>query len=106
MAVSLLGQVAIVTGAGRGMGRTHALEFARHGAAVVVNDLVAEYADAVVGEIDASGGKAAASYDSVATRDGGLAIVGTALDRFGTVDIIVNNAGFMRNGYFEDQTPE
>ena len=106
MTISLAGQVAVVTGAGRGMGRTHSLELARRGAAVVVNDVMKEHADTVVGEIEAAGGRAAAAYDSVATREGGLAIVGTALDRFGTVDIVVNNAGFMRNGYFEDQTPD
>jgi NAD(P)-dependent dehydrogenase (short-subunit alcohol dehydrogenase family) len=104
--LTLTDQVAIVTGAGRGLGRAHSLELARRGAAVVVNDISREYADEVVAEIEAAGGAAAPSYDSVATPESAEAIVGVALEQFGTVDAVVNNAGFMRNGYFEDLTPE
>jgi NAD(P)-dependent dehydrogenase (short-subunit alcohol dehydrogenase family) len=103
--VSLAGQVAITTGSGAGLGRAFALDFARHGAAVVVNDFVPERADEVVAEIQLEGATAVASYDSVADRDGARAIVQTAVDHFGTVDALVNNAGNMRNGWFEDLTP-
>lgn len=102
--VTLEGQVAIVTGAGRGLGRAHSLELARRGAAVVVNDISREYADEVVAAITAEGGRAAPSYDTVATPDGARGIVDVALRKFGTVDAVVNNAGFMRNGWFEDLT--
>jgi NAD(P)-dependent dehydrogenase (short-subunit alcohol dehydrogenase family) len=104
--VTLADQVAIVTGAGRGLGRSHSLELARRGAAIVVNDLSREYADEVVAAIEAGGGRAAPSYDSVATPEGAAGIVSTARERFGTVDAVVNNAGFMRNGWFEDLTAE
>jgi NAD(P)-dependent dehydrogenase (short-subunit alcohol dehydrogenase family) len=103
--ISLHGQVAIVTGGGRGLGRAYCLELARLGASVVVNEVVSERCDAVVAEI-AANGRAVASYDSVASLEGGRAIVRTALDHFGTVDVVVNNAGTMSNGFFEDQTPE
>jgi NAD(P)-dependent dehydrogenase (short-subunit alcohol dehydrogenase family) len=73
---------------------------------VVVNDLASEHADEVVGEIERSGGSATAAYDSVATTEGASAIVEAAVRRFGKVDAVVNNAGFMRNGYFEQITPE
>jgi NAD(P)-dependent dehydrogenase (short-subunit alcohol dehydrogenase family) len=99
-------QVVIVTGAGRGMGRTHALEFGRRGASVVVNDLSAEHADRVVAEIEEFGGTAGAAYDSIADPSGCEALVKAALDNFGTVDAVVNNAGFLRNAAFEQQTPE
>jgi NAD(P)-dependent dehydrogenase (short-subunit alcohol dehydrogenase family) len=103
--VSFDGQVAIVTGGGRGLGRSYCLDLARRGANVVVNDMAREHADAVVDEIGLAGGSAAASYESVTTPEGAAAIVGVALDRFGSIDAVINNAGFMRNGYFEDQTP-
>jgi NAD(P)-dependent dehydrogenase (short-subunit alcohol dehydrogenase family) len=103
-------QVAIVTGAGRGLGRIYALELARRGARVVICDVggtepgEAPWADAVVREITGSGGTAVASYDSVATAAGGEAIVRTALDAFGTIDILINNAGFMRPGTLGELT--
>lgn len=98
------GRVAIVTGAARGMGRSHALELGRRGASVIVNDL--NGAEDVAAEIRAEGGKAVAVTDSVATPEGGEAIVSQALEHFGTVDIVVHNAGFMRNNYIEDLTPQ
>lgn len=100
------GRVAVVTGAGGGLGRTYALELARRGARVVVNDLggsvegsgaSTKAADLVVDEITGAGGEAVASYDSVSTVEGGAAIVQTALDAYGTVDIVINNAGILRD---------
>jgi NAD(P)-dependent dehydrogenase (short-subunit alcohol dehydrogenase family) len=101
----LTGKVAIVTGAGRGIGREIALDMARNGASVVVNDLggnadgtgAGRVADDVVKEIRAAGGKAAANYDSVATMEGGKKIFQSALDAFGACDILVNNAGILRD---------
>jgi NAD(P)-dependent dehydrogenase (short-subunit alcohol dehydrogenase family) len=113
--LSFDGRVAIVTGAGNGIGRLHALELARRGARVVVNDVggavdgtggSATAADAVVAEIEAAGGEAVASADSVATPEGGEKIVRSALDRFGQVDIVVNNAGILRDAAFRNTTPE
>ncbi len=105
-AISFEGQVAIVTGSGAGLGRAYAHELARRGAAVVVNDFAPDRADAVVAEIEAEGGRAVASYDSVSEADSSAAIVTAAVDTFGTIDIIVNNAGTMRNAMFEDQTAD
>jgi NAD(P)-dependent dehydrogenase (short-subunit alcohol dehydrogenase family) len=103
------GRVAVVTGAGGGLGRSHALELARRGAKVLVNDLggsvhgtgaSASAAHQVVDEIVAMGGEAAANADSVATPAGGEAIVQSALDAFGRLDILVNNAGILRDKAF------
>jgi len=100
------GRVAIITGAGNGLGRSHALSFAARGAKVVVNDLGGSTfgegadkaaADLVVDEIKAAGGEAVANYDSVTDGD---KIVQTALDGFGRVDIVVNNAGILRDTSF------
>jgi NAD(P)-dependent dehydrogenase (short-subunit alcohol dehydrogenase family) len=101
----LAGKVAIVTGSGRGIGREIALMFAREGAGVVVNDLGAntdgsgagQIADEVVEVIRQAGGKAVASYDSVATVEGGKRIFETAVEAFGSCDILVNNAGILRD---------
>ena len=102
-------RVAIVTGAGSGLGRCYALEFAKRGASVVVNDPGGALdgsgnnsaaADKVVAEITEAGGKAVASYDSVASVEGGKNIVRTAVDAFGSVDILVNNAGILRDKSF------
>ena len=110
------GRVAIVTGAGAGLGRAYALELGRRGAKVVVNDLggardgsgdgSAAPADQVVSEIKAAGGEAVANYDNVATAEGGENIVKTALDAFGTVDILINNAGILRDKSFVKMEPE
>ncbi|MGH3664545.1 MAG: SDR family oxidoreductase [Egibacteraceae bacterium] len=109
------GRVAIVTGSGGGLGRQHALLLARRGATVVVNDLGGardgtgggcQMADAVVTEITDGGGEAVASYDDVASAEGGAAIVQTALDAFGRVDVIVNNAGILRDVTFAKMAAE
>ena len=103
------GRVAVITGAGGGLGKTYALELARRGARVVVNDLGGSVegtgasvsaADVVVDEIKSAGGEAAANYDSVSTEEGGAAIIQTAVDEFGGVDIVVNNAGILRDKSF------
>ncbi|MDZ7830438.1 MAG: SDR family NAD(P)-dependent oxidoreductase [Desulfobacterales bacterium] len=108
-------QVAVITGAGGGLGRVYALELARRGAKVVVNDFggsrdgtggAATPADEVVNEIKADGGQAVANYDNVATPDGGENIIKTALDAFGTVDILINNAGILRDKSFVKMEPE
>ncbi|HEX4515083.1 MAG TPA: SDR family NAD(P)-dependent oxidoreductase [Polyangiaceae bacterium] len=103
------GKVAIVTGSGNGIGRSHALLFAKEGAKVVVNDLGgprdgtasdSSAAEKVVAEIKAAGGEAAANHDNVATAEGAAGIVKSAVDAFGRVDVVVNNAGILRDKTF------
>jgi NAD(P)-dependent dehydrogenase (short-subunit alcohol dehydrogenase family) len=107
--ISFDGRTAIVTGAGGGLGRSYAVEMARRGAKVIVNDLGGSVdgtgggtraADVVVSEIVEAGGEAVASYDSVSTAESGEAIVQTAVDAYGGVDIVVNNAGILRDRSF------
>ncbi|WP_019517490.1 SDR family NAD(P)-dependent oxidoreductase [Sphingomonas sp. Mn802worker] len=94
------GRVAIVTGAGGGLGRAHALYLARQGAKVVVNDLAADAARSVVDEIKLAGGDALAVFTSVTDEAGVAAMVATTLERWGRVDILVNNAGILRDKSF------
>ncbi|TAL04273.1 MAG: SDR family NAD(P)-dependent oxidoreductase [Rhodospirillaceae bacterium] len=113
--ISFQNRVVVITGAGNGLGRTYALDIARRGGAVVVNDLGVDIegvggshaaADKVVAEIKAAGGKAAANYDSVATTDGASRIVKAALDSFGRIDALINNAGNLRTALFENVSQE
>ena len=109
-------QVAIITGAGGGLGKIYALELAKRGAKIVVNDLggsrdgsgggSTSAADVVVNEIKALGGEAVANYDNDATVEGGENIVKSAIDAFGRVDIVINNAGILRDKSFTKMTPE
>ena len=102
-------KVVVITGAGGGLGRAHALEFAKRGAKVVVNDLggavdgtgTSDMADRVVGTIRSEGGVAVANKDSVSDKDGARRIIQTAVDEFGTIDILVNNAGILRDKSFK-----
>jgi NAD(P)-dependent dehydrogenase (short-subunit alcohol dehydrogenase family) len=96
------GQVAIITGAGGGLGRAYSILLAREGAAVVVNDMNAGAAQKVVAEISAAGGRAVASIGDVASPDAGAAILQSALDAFGAVTILVNNAGILRDKSFSN----
>jgi len=98
--MQLKGRVAIVTGAGGGLGRAHALYLARQGARVVVNDLASEPAEVVAAEIVAAGGEAMAAAASVTDEAGVAAMVAQVLDRWGRVDILVNNAGILRDRSF------
>ncbi|MCP4350890.1 MAG: SDR family NAD(P)-dependent oxidoreductase [Desulfobacterales bacterium] len=110
------GRVAVITGAGGGLGRVYALEMAKRGAKVVINDLggsrdgsgqgSASPAEKVVQEIRDMGGEAVPNYDNVATPEGGENIIKTALDAFGRVDIVVNNAGILRDKSFLKMEPE
>ena len=113
MPITFDGRVAVVTGAGGGLGREYALELGRRGARVVVNDLGGAVdgtgastaaADVVVDEIRGNGGEAVPNYDSVSAREGGAAIVQCAVDTFGTLDIVINNAGILRDHSFANMT--
>jgi NAD(P)-dependent dehydrogenase (short-subunit alcohol dehydrogenase family) len=115
MSYSFEGKVAIVTGAGGGLGRCHALELARRGARVVVNDLggamdgtggSSEAAKAVVAEIEAAGGEALANGGSVADVKGAESMVKDAMDAWGRVDILINNAGILRDKSFANMSLE
>jgi NAD(P)-dependent dehydrogenase (short-subunit alcohol dehydrogenase family) len=112
MKISFEDQVAVVTGGGGGIGRVQSLELAKRGAAVVVNDVgglgrpEGPSADDVVAEIRAAGGRAVASYDTVATPEGGRAIIECALDNFGTVDAILHYAGTWRSVLFDEMTAD
>ncbi|MCF8037189.1 MAG: SDR family NAD(P)-dependent oxidoreductase, partial [Desulfobacteraceae bacterium] len=110
------GQVAVITGAGGGLGKSYALELASRGAKVVVNDLGGARdgsgegsttpAQKVVDEIRGAGGEAVANYDNVATSEGGESVIQCALDNFGRVDIVINNAGILRDKSFTKMEPE
>lgn len=112
MSISFDGQVVIVTGAGQGLGRAYALELGRRGAAVVVNDIAGlgspegPAADAVAREIRSAGGEAVASHDTVATPEGGKAVLDRALENFGTVDAVIHNAGVWRHKFYDEMTPD
>ncbi|MGB0572286.1 MAG: SDR family NAD(P)-dependent oxidoreductase [Alphaproteobacteria bacterium] len=115
MTIAFDGRVAVVTGAGNGLGKSYALSLAAHGARVVVNDiggaidgsgLSGTPADAVVEEISAAGGQAVANYDSVADPESAANIVQTAIDTFGQVDIVINNAGIVRDKTFHKMSIE
>jgi NAD(P)-dependent dehydrogenase (short-subunit alcohol dehydrogenase family) len=108
-------RVAVITGAGSGLGRAHALGMAAQGARIVVNDIGTSFdgkgasnnpADLVVNTIKQNGGIAVANYDSVATEDGARKIIKTAIDNFGRIDILVNNAGIIRGTFIWDLRPE
>jgi NAD(P)-dependent dehydrogenase (short-subunit alcohol dehydrogenase family) len=114
MGEMLKGKVAVITGAGGGIGSAEAIMMASQGAKVVVNDIGVihdsanphESADRVVKEIKGAGGKAVANYDSVGTPEGAEKIIQTAIDNFGRIDILVNNAGAYRIGPIEKMSPE
>ncbi|MBT4906376.1 MAG: SDR family NAD(P)-dependent oxidoreductase [Rhodospirillaceae bacterium] len=115
MTIAFNGRVAVVTGAGNGLGKSYALALAARGARVVVNDLGGAIdgsgvsgtpADAVVEEIRAAGGEAVANYDSVAEPESAANIVQTAIDAFGQVDIVINNAGIVRDKTFHKMSLE
>jgi NAD(P)-dependent dehydrogenase (short-subunit alcohol dehydrogenase family) len=109
------GKVALITGAGGGLGKTYALQLASRGCKIVVNDLggkadgtgaSSSMADQTVKEITEAGGQAVSNYDSVATPEGGKAIVQAALDHFGRLDVVINNAGILRDKTFAKLEPQ
>lgn len=100
------GRVAVVTGAGGGLGRAYAALLASRGAQVVVNDVDEEQASATVDAVRSTGGEAVLDYSSVSTPEGGETLVARAVDSFGRIDIVVNNAGFLRDKAFHNLTPE
>lgn len=110
MTIAFDGQVAIVTGAGRGLGRDYALEIARRGGAVAIVDIGRDaesargWGEMVVEEIEAQGGRAITIEHSVATPEGGAAIVEATMDAFGRVDALIHNAGFLRPAYFGEMS--
>jgi NAD(P)-dependent dehydrogenase (short-subunit alcohol dehydrogenase family) len=113
--ISFEGRIVVVTGAGGGIGRTYALDIAKRGGTVVVNDLGGDVAgrnpsramaDGVVAEIRKAGGRAVPSYDSVARVEGAQRLIATTLDQFGHIDALINNAGNMRNALLEDTSDE
>ncbi len=115
MAISFEGQVALVTGAGGGLGRAYALDLAKRGAKVVVNDLGGDphgqgenrsAAQKVVDEIKAAGGEAVPNYDSVASYDGGFNMVKTAIDNYGRLDVVICNAGILRDTAFHNMSED
>jgi NAD(P)-dependent dehydrogenase (short-subunit alcohol dehydrogenase family) len=115
MAISFDGQVALVTGAGAGLGRAYALDLAKRGAKVVVNDLGGDphgqgenrsAAQKVVDEIKAAGGEAVPNYNSVAEYDGGYNMVKTAIDTWGRLDVVICNAGILRDVAFHNMSEE
>jgi len=106
MSGMVAGKVAVVTGAGNGIGKEIALAMARSGASVVVNDISTEAGQSVVDEIHAAGGKAVVSTNSVASREGAEGIVQAAIDHFGRIDIVVNNAGNLRDRLFHKMSDE
>ena len=112
--MSVDGKIAIITGAGGGLGKEHALLLASHGAKIVVNDLggnvdgsgAGDAADLVVEEIRDNGGQAVANKDSVSDKEGAKRIVENAVNEFGTVDILINNAGILRDKSFKKMSLE
>jgi NAD(P)-dependent dehydrogenase (short-subunit alcohol dehydrogenase family) len=107
-------RVAVITGAGGGLGKTYALELAKRGAKVVVNDLgghtdgtgASTLADQTVAQIESAGGEAIANFDSVSTPEGGENIIKAAVDKWGRVDVVINNAGILRDKSFAKLTPD
>ena len=115
MAITFEGQVALVTGAGGGLGRAYAMDLARRGAKVVVNDLGGDphgqgenrsAAQKVVDEIKTAGGEAVANYDSVSSYDGGFNMVKTAIDTWGRLDVVICNAGILRDVAFHNMSED